>query len=112
MTPRKLNPFSLSFFVYPSLCKTFYSLLFTRYNAPEVIRMVYSKISKKGQLTIPKEMREELDLTPGDRIKFELDDEELRLRKVESFDEAYHQATEGTLNEWMSEADDEAYNDL
>lgn len=74
--------------------------------------MVYSKISKKGQLTVPKEMREELNLTPGDRVEFEVDEGELRLRKVEPFDEAYHQATEGTLNEWMSDADDEAYNDL
>jgi len=29
-------------------------------------------ISSKGQVTIPKEIREELELEPGDKVKFEL----------------------------------------
>ena len=36
--------------------------------------MVNSKISSKGQLTIPKKLREEYDLKPGDKVSFEQTD--------------------------------------
>lgn len=74
--------------------------------------MAYSTLSTKGQLTIPKRLREELELSPGDKIEFKLDGDQLKLRKIKPFDEAYHRSMEGTLTEWMSEEDDQAYNDL
>jgi len=74
--------------------------------------MVYSTLSSKGQVTIPKSLRDQLDLSAGDKLEFELDDETLKISKVEPFDEAFHRATEGTLSEWMSPEDEEAYSDL
>ena len=32
--------------------------------------MIYAKITSKGQITIPKSVRDHLDLKPGDRIEF------------------------------------------
>jgi len=37
-------------------------------------------ITSKGQLTIPKQVRERLGLKPGDRLGFDLDGNAIRLR--------------------------------
>lgn len=47
-------------------------------------------ITSKGQITIPKEIRDALGLYPGTRVEFELQDGKLILRKRvprEAFDE-------------------------
>ncbi|MFP4580019.1 MAG: AbrB/MazE/SpoVT family DNA-binding domain-containing protein [Candidatus Sumerlaeia bacterium] len=36
--------------------------------------MVSAKVSSKGQITIPQDVRESLHLEPGDRVSFELSD--------------------------------------
>lgn len=40
------------------------------------------KITEKGQVTLPKKIREELDLRPGDEIDFEIVSEEARELRV------------------------------
>lgn len=40
-----------------------------------------SRVTSKGQVTIPKEIREELGLQPGDELRFEATDEGFVLRK-------------------------------
>jgi antitoxin PrlF len=35
--------------------------------------MAFATITSKGQLTVPEEIREHLDLKPGDRVRFEPD---------------------------------------
>jgi antitoxin PrlF len=74
--------------------------------------MNLATITQKGQATIPSEVRKVLGLEPGDKIGFEISDGEVRLKKVQPFDYAYHQALTGTLSEWNSQEDDEAYHDL
>ena len=71
-----------------------------------------SKLSSKGQVTIPKEVREALRLTPGDRVCYEIEGETVRLRRVEPFDAAYHAAVSETLEEWSSPEEEEAFRDL
>lgn len=44
--------------------------------------MVQAKITSKGQITIPKEVREQLGLRPGDRIGFVRENGHFRLQKV------------------------------
>ncbi len=39
-----------------------------------------STLTSKGQLTIPKEIRERLGLKPGDKFLFEVEDDAVRLR--------------------------------
>lgn len=72
-----------------------------------------SRLSSKGQVTIPAEVREKLRLEPGDTVIYELDDEQRAiLRRAEPFDVAYHAALAGTLDEWTSPEDEEAFRDL
>jgi len=42
--------------------------------------MVKSRISSKGQITLPKAIREALGLRPGEEVVFELRDDEVVLR--------------------------------
>jgi len=71
-----------------------------------------STLTQKGQVTIPVEIRHELDLHPGDKLYFELVEGNVILKKASSFDFAYHHALETQLSEWNSPADNDAYNDL
>ena len=68
-----------------------------------------SRLSAKGQVTIPKQIRDGIGLRPGDQIAYELHDGVAILRKAESFDAEYHRALSATLSEWSSPADDEAF---
>jgi AbrB family looped-hinge helix DNA binding protein len=74
---------------------------------------MHSKITSKGQVTIPKKVRESLGLEPGDFITYEIaDDNSVILRRVEPFDASFHLAVSETLKEWGSEEDEEAFRDL
>lgn len=42
------------------------------------------KITTKGQVTIPIDIREELGLLPHTEVEFEVDDGEVRMRKVDN----------------------------
>ena len=71
-----------------------------------------SKLSIKGQITIPKEVREKLGVKPGDWIAYELENGTVSIRRVEPFDAEFHAALSETLGEWNSKQDDEAFRDL
>jgi AbrB family looped-hinge helix DNA binding protein len=71
-----------------------------------------SRLSSKGQVTIPKEIRDALDLAPGDQVGYELEDGSVRLRRIDPFDLAFHDALADTLDEWVSPEDEEAFRDL
>jgi AbrB family looped-hinge helix DNA binding protein len=71
-----------------------------------------SKLSSKGQVTLPKEVREAIGARVGDTIAYEVQGEVVKIRKLEPFDAAFHQALSSTLDEWSTEADDEAFRDL
>ncbi|MBI5446915.1 MAG: AbrB/MazE/SpoVT family DNA-binding domain-containing protein [Deltaproteobacteria bacterium] len=74
--------------------------------------MLTSRISAKGQVTIPKEVREELDLGPGDLVEYELREGVVVLRRLEPFDRAFHAALSETMDEWDTAEDEEAFGDL
>lgn len=71
-----------------------------------------SKLTKKYQATIPEPVRRLLHLEAGDAIAFDIENNDVHLRKARPVDLAFAQGLEGTLNEWASEADEEAYRDL
>jgi antitoxin PrlF len=71
-----------------------------------------SKITSKGQVTLPKEVRKSLGVEAGDRLVYELEGKTVRLRKAEPFDAAWHGAIASTLAEWNSPEDDEAFSGL
>jgi AbrB family looped-hinge helix DNA binding protein len=71
-----------------------------------------SKLTSKGQTTIPREVRDKLALVPGDLIAFEIQGDVVQLCKVEPVDVGYLRAVQTTLSEWASPEDAEACDDL
>ena len=75
-------------------------------------KMYVSRISAKGQVTIPKKVRESLRASAGDLIEYEVRDHVVVVKRVEPFDRAFHAALSETLGEWSSPEDEEAFRDL
>ena len=71
-----------------------------------------SKLTSKFQATVPTPVRRALQLNAGDLIGFEVQGNEVRLRRSTPLDLAFAQALEGTLVEWSSPQDDEAFKTL
>jgi antitoxin PrlF len=71
-----------------------------------------SKLTKKYQATVPKNVRKKLELKAGDVIAFDIDNDTIRLRKARPIDLEFSSALIPTLSEWDSQNDEDAYNDL
>ena len=71
-----------------------------------------SRVSSKGQVTLPKKVREAIGVGPGDAVAYDVGQGLVTLRRLEPIDLAFHAAVESTLVEWASKEDDEAYGDL
>lgn len=71
-----------------------------------------SRVSTKGQVTLPKKVREAIGVRPGDAVTYDVAPGVVTLRRLEPIDLAFHAAVERTLEEWSSKEDDEAYGDL
>ncbi len=74
--------------------------------------MKISRISTKGQISIPKKIRETLGVKPGDLIAYETENGVVMLKRVDPFDIAFHTALSDTLDEWNSTEDDNAFKNL
>jgi AbrB family looped-hinge helix DNA binding protein len=74
---------------------------------------ITAKITSKNQTTIPQEIREALQVGPGDSIAWNITgDGTVCVRRIEPLDASYLKALEGTLGEWSGVADEKAYHDL
>jgi len=71
-----------------------------------------SQLIHHNQAIIPDPVLEALKLREGDAIVFEIDQAGVHLRKASPVDKVFTEALQGTLSEWDSAADDEAYADL
>lgn len=73
------------------------------------LKAYYSKLSVKSQTVLPREVRERLNVSPGDRLRYVVDDKGVRLEKetLAQEDDPF-----ATFSEWSSEADEEAFADL
>ena len=71
-----------------------------------------SRVSSKGQVTLPKRVREAIGVGPGDAVAYDVAGGVVTLRRLEPIDLAFHAGLESTLAEWGSKEDDEAYGDL
>jgi len=74
--------------------------------------MLSSRLSSKSQVSIPKKIREAIGLQPGDRIGYEVSDGQVTIKKIDPFDMAFHKTIAKTLDEWDTQADEEAFRDL
>ncbi len=71
-----------------------------------------SKLSSKAQVTLPRKVREALGAKAGDTIAYEVEGNVVKLKRLEPFDAAFHAALSSTLDEWTTDADEEAFRDL
>lgn len=71
-----------------------------------------SRLSSKGQVTIPREVRKALKLHPGDLVAYEVKAGKAILWRAEPFDAAFHMAVSETLEEWGSPDDNKAFREL
>lgn len=74
--------------------------------------MELAKITSRGQTTIPKRVREAADLNEGDVIAFEVEGDHLLVRKLVAGRDDYLAGVGGSLSEWDSPEDEEAWRDL
>lgn len=75
--------------------------------------METSRLTSKYQATVPADVRKALGLKAGDAIAWEVSaDGEARVRKARPLDLAFAAAVSATLDEWASDADEEAWRDL
>jgi antitoxin PrlF len=68
-----------------------------------------SKISAKFRTTIPKAVREYLNLRPGDLLRYKLERNGTSIKLIT--DQAFADPF-ATFTEWASEADERAFNSL
>ncbi len=74
--------------------------------------MEFSRITARGQTTIPKRIREAANLHEGDVIAFDLKGEHLVVTKVTRSPDGYLEGLSETMNEWSEPDDEEAWRDL
>ena len=74
--------------------------------------MEFSKITARGQTTIPKKIRDAANLREGDLIAFDLQGDHLVMRRVELGPDGYLQGLSGAMTEWISPEDEDAWRDL
>ena len=71
-----------------------------------------SRLTSKFQATIPLPVSTALGIKQGDAVAFEVENGLVRLSRASPRDVAFAHAIEGTLSEWDSPADNEAYRGL
>jgi AbrB family looped-hinge helix DNA binding protein len=70
------------------------------------------KITSRGQVTIPREVREKLKARIGDFVAFNVTSGGVGIRVVDPLDREWHAALAATVDEWSSPEDREAWRDL
>lgn len=72
-----------------------------------------SKITAKGQTTVPREVRAALKSKPGDSIAWDVEPNgRVTVRRIQPLDVEYLKAVQGTLSEWHTAEDEKAYGKL
>lgn len=71
--------------------------------------IAFSKVTTKSQTVIPREVREKLGIVPGDRLRYDMTAEGVRIRKA---GRAAEDDPFAVFTEWAGEADEKAYGSL
>ncbi len=75
--------------------------------------LAVSKLTGKGQTTIPQDVRVALKIVAGDLIAWEMSTGgSATVRRVQPMDMAHLRVAEGALSEWAGAADEAAYSCL
>ena len=74
--------------------------------------MEFAKINSRGEMAIPKSIRESANLAEGDVITFEIEGDHLLVYKVISGRDDGLEGFSKGLSEWNSPEDEEAWREL
>jgi AbrB family looped-hinge helix DNA binding protein len=80
--------------------------------AKAVERAAYSRVSVKSQTVIPREVRERLQIKPGDRLRYRVTENGVLLDKAPAVDAEWLRGLQATFSEWATPEDAAAYDDL
>ena len=75
-------------------------------------KTLVSKVTSKFQTTIPQSIRDVMGISQGDAVVFEIEEGRVFIKRLQPLDLDYLNAVSGTLSEWLSPEDEEAYRDL
>lgn len=71
-----------------------------------------SKITSKGQTTIPVSVRKRLGLKSGDLVEFKVGKSGVTIAKADRIDAALLKLAQQAFSDWNSEEDDKAFRNL
>lgn len=74
--------------------------------------MEVAKLTSKGQMTIPKRLRERFHMEVGSLVALNVEGDHIVMRKIPTERDDYLQGVEETLGEWRSPEDEKAWRDL
>lgn len=74
--------------------------------------MDIAKITARGQTTIPKRIREAVNLCEGDLISFQVEGNRVVVHKVLPSPDGYLSGVAEGLGEWITPEDEDAWRDL
>ena len=74
--------------------------------------MELARITARGRTTIPKAIREAAGLREGDMLAFEVEGDHLRVCRIVPDRDGYLLGLSGTMNEWASPEDEDAWRGL
>lgn len=74
--------------------------------------MELARLSAKGQMTLPKKVRDAVHLSQGDLIAIDVEGGRITLRKLTPAGDLYLKGVEESLSEWRSSEDENAWRDL
>lgn len=69
-------------------------------------------LTSKGQVTVPKTVRDALGLRQGDTLQWDLEEGSVRVKVLRPVDRLFLEGVEANLQEWNSLEDEEAFADL
>jgi AbrB family looped-hinge helix DNA binding protein len=71
-----------------------------------------SKVTSKGQATIPSPVRKALGVRPGDSVLFSVEGTTVTLRRAERLDAGFLKLASDSFADWNAPEADEAFRDL
>lgn len=71
-----------------------------------------SKVTTKGQTTIPAKVRQHLGVQSGDAVIFTIEDGRVTLKRVERLDAGFLKLATESFSDWNAPEADEAFRDL
>ncbi len=71
-----------------------------------------TKLTTKGQATIPSKVRKVLGVKPGDSVMFAIDGDVVTVKRAERLDAAVLKLATDSFSDWNTPEADEAFRDL